>query len=108
MAGSKWMRVVAIGFLALGINAVGFAQADKDQGIADFPKLSESDWPWWRGPSREGKVSGKAPPTKLDESTLRWRVAVPFRGHSSPTIIGDQVVMLTADEPNEEHMAISF
>ncbi len=82
-----------------------------DQGIADFPKLSaESDWPWWRGPSRNGyAVKGQAVPTKFSDSeSVIWKTAVPGRGHSSPIVVGNQVILETADEKQKVHSVVGF
>jgi outer membrane protein assembly factor BamB len=74
--------------------------ADAERGIADFPRLSaESDWPWWRGPTRNGIAEKKqVVPTKWsDRENVIWRAAIPGRGHSSPTVVGDRVFLTTAD-----------
>src|SRR6185436_5860344 len=58
----------------------------QDRGIADFPKLSvERDWPWWRGPSRNGIAASTAtPPTKWSNTqNVVWKTPVRGRGHSS-------------------------
>ncbi len=82
----------------------------QDRGIADFPKLSAAtDWPWWRGPSRNG-IAGAAPvPTKLgDSDNVVWKVAVPGRGHSSPIVVGDRVFLASADEQKKIHHVMAF
>ena len=82
----------------------------QDRGIEDFPKLSAAtDWPWWRGPSRNG-IAGAAPvPTKLSDSdNVVWKVAVPGRGHSSPIVVGDRVFLASADEQKKIHHVMAF
>lgn len=80
----------------------------QERGIGDFPKLhADADWPWWRGPIRNGVASGSAP-TKLDESSLVWKTRVPFRGHSSPTVVGNRVFLTTADEKAKTHHVLAF
>lgn len=86
--------------------------ADKaDSGVADFPKLAPAnDWPWWRGPSRNGIAAQQAaPPTKWGEKqNVVWKVPVPGRGHSSPTVVGDKVFLATADEAQQVHAVVAF
>lgn len=69
-----------------------------------------TDWPFWRGPSQQGKV----PPDSGSDrawTTLEnevWRVAVPGRGHSSPVVYGNQIFLLTADEGTQRQMILAY
>lgn len=82
----------------------------QDRGIENFPKLSpRSDWPWWRGPSRNGIAAGDPLPTKLsDTENVLWKVAIPGRGHSSPIVVGERVILATADEQKKIQSVIAF
>ncbi len=94
--------------LAFGVACRVEAQ---DRGIADFPKLSvERDWPWWRGPSRNGiAVTGADVPTKWSETeNVVWKTPVPGRGHSSPIVVGDKVFLETADEAKKVQSVVAF
>lgn len=86
-----------------------FAQ---DRGIADFPQLSiETDWPWWRGPSRNGiaNPSQASLPVKLSDSeNVVWKAPVPGRGHCSPIVVGNRVFLATADEVRKIHAVVAF
>src|SRR5581483_1503675 len=89
-------------FLALILlTSVAAARAQTDAtGLSAFPALSaETDWPWWRGPSRNGVASDSASvPVRFGESeNVLWRAPVPGRGHSSPIVVGDRVFLATAD-----------
>lgn len=53
-------------------------------------------WPQWRGPSNTGVAIGDAPLTWTDSTNVRWKVAIPGRGHSSPVIWGDRLFLTTA------------
>lgn len=62
-----------------------------------------SDWPQWRGPTRDGVAPGAAWPASLDESTLKqaWRVEL-GPSYSGPIVVGDRVFTTeTRDEATE-------
>ena len=87
------------------------AAEEREQGIADFPKLSAaSDWPWWRGPSRNGGAPESAqPPTEFsDTQNVVWKAPLPGRGHSSPTIVGDRIFLATADEQAQTQSVLAL
>ncbi len=95
--------------LALGLPSVAIPLTAADKGIADFPKLSaDRDWPWWRGPSRNGVAVGSAPSEFGDDKNLVWKTPVPGRGHSSPIVVGDRVFLTTADEAAKVHSVLIF
>ncbi|MEZ6045258.1 MAG: PQQ-binding-like beta-propeller repeat protein [Planctomycetaceae bacterium] len=76
----------------------------------DGLKLGPSDWPWWRGPQRNGNAaSEETPPLKWDtETNVVWKAPIPGRGHGSPIIVGDHVYLVSADETNEIQYALCF
>ena len=63
------------------------------------PAAPSQDWPSWRGPHRDGLAApGQNPPTQWSETeNIVWKVAIPGRGHSSPTVVGDRIYLATAD-----------
>jgi outer membrane protein assembly factor BamB len=69
-------------------------------GVSEELKpIGENDWPWWRGPGQTGIAHGELPPTSWSATeNVVWRTPVPGRGHSSPTVVGDQLFVATADE----------
>jgi len=69
-----------------------------------------ADWATWRGPNLNGiAAAGQLPPTTWSEAqNVLWKVAVPGRGHSSPTIVGEQIFLTTADEPPQTQSVIAF
>lgn len=78
---------------------------------AEFPRLSmETDWPWWRGPERSGHApASAAPPVRFsDTQHVVWKVPVPGRGHSSPTVVGSRVFLTTADEPRQVQSVLAL
>jgi outer membrane protein assembly factor BamB len=83
---------------------------EKEKGIADFSGLSPADWPWWRGPTRNGIApSSAAPPTKFsDKENVVWKTPVPGRGHSSPIVVGSRIFLTTADEETQTQSVVAF
>lgn len=61
--------------------------------------LAPTDWPAWRGPTRDGIAApGQNPPTQWSETeNVLWKVPLPGRGHSSPTVVGERIYLATAD-----------
>src|SRR5438067_835538 len=66
---------------------------------AEPASITPADWPWWRGPTRDGAASpDQQPPVKWGETeNVLWKSPVPGRGHGSPTVVGDQVFLATAE-----------
>lgn len=64
-----------------------------------------TDWPGWRGPTRDGIAApGQAPPLEWNETNnILWKAQIPGGGHGSPTVIGDFIYLATADlgKPNQ-------
>jgi outer membrane protein assembly factor BamB len=77
---------------------------------AELPKPRAGDWPWWRGPGRNGVAeAGQRPPVAWSETTnVAWKVPVPGRGHSSPTIVGDRIFLTTADDKAQVQSVLCF
>lgn len=54
------------------------------------------EWPQWRGPFNTGMAQGTAPLRWDDTTNVRWRTAIPGRGHSTPVVAGDRLFLTTA------------
>jgi len=55
------------------------------------------NWPQWRGPQADGVAPHGNPPVEWSETrNVRWKVPVAGKGHSSPIIVGDRVVVVSA------------
>lgn len=81
--------------------------AEGAEAIPADRQLSKTDWPWWRGPNHNGIAPASArPPRLLDPEHLKWKVAIPGRGHSSPCVVGDRVVLTTADEKAQTQLVL--
>lgn len=70
------------------------------QPIKDGFNFHDSDWPWWRGPHRNGSAtSNQSPPTQWGiNHNIRWKSPVPGRGYSSMSIFRNQIFLVTSDE----------
>jgi outer membrane protein assembly factor BamB len=107
------MRIVCQTWIALfGLlltrGFVGIAVA-QERGIGEFPKLSaERDWPWWRGPSRNGIATSAGPVKFSDAGSPLWKTPVPGRGHSSPIVVGERIFLTTADEKRQIQSVLAF
>lgn len=57
------------------------------------------DWPWWRGPYRNGTADPQdnVPTTWGSDENIAWMTPIPGRGHGSPTIVGDRVFVAIAE-----------
>ncbi len=111
------------GLLLLAVCGIGFGCSDGVPAEIPNPEtqtfaepeaapldVPTGDWSWWRGPNRNGKAAdGQTIPTDWsDTKNVVWKINVPGRGHSSPTVIGSLVVLATADEPAQTQSVIAF
>lgn len=69
--------------------------------------VSPTDWPWWRGPSRDGVAApGQEPPLEWSATrNVLWEAPIPGRGHGSPAVVGDRV-FLAAAVPEAETQSV--
>jgi outer membrane protein assembly factor BamB len=66
------------------------------------------DWPEFRGPTGQGHSDERGLPMVWSETkNVRWKVAIPGRGWSSPAIQGDRIWLTTATEEGKSLRAIS-
>src|SRR3954462_11391917 len=64
--------------------------------------VGPNDWPWWRGPNRDGIAPAQKIPLEWSATkNILWEAAVPGRGHGAATVVGDRVFLATADEKAE-------
>lgn len=103
----RQMTVILIGLATL--LGASTRVAAQDKGIAEYKKLSaQTDWPWWRGPTRNGIAVGSAPTKFGDTEGVLWKTPVPGRGHSSPIVVGQKVFLTTADKDKQIHSVLAF
>lgn len=60
---------------------------------------SAANWPQWRGPDGSGISTEKnLPASWTPQTNIKWKAAIPGRGHSSPIVWGNRVFVTTAIE----------
>jgi outer membrane protein assembly factor BamB len=75
----------------LSISALGLAL------LVASESLCLANWPHWRGPLANGVAPDANPPVEWSETkNVKWKVAIPGRGTSTPIIWGDKVFILSA------------
>jgi outer membrane protein assembly factor BamB len=78
--------------------------------LASALAVPSEDWPAWRGPTADGQAaSPQSVPTKWSETAnVSWTTPIPGRGHGSPTIVGNQIFIATANTETEEQIVLSL
>jgi outer membrane protein assembly factor BamB len=83
---TRAIATVLFGLLVAG-SLVGMSEAGEAPG----------PWPKWRGPDETGAAAAGNPPVEWSESkNVRWKIAIPGRGASSPIVLGDVIYLTTA------------
>jgi hypothetical protein len=73
----------------------------------------EQNWPQWRGPSASGIAVGNPPTTWSERENVKWKVAIPGSGASTPIIWGDTIYLQTAVatgdlKPTQQKFTVDF
>jgi outer membrane protein assembly factor BamB len=69
--------------------------------LAGASGLFAQDWPQWRGPNRDGKVTGfSAPKTWPTNLTQKWKVTV-GTGDATPALVGKKLYTFGRQDTNE-------
>ena len=108
-------RLLVLGLLLLGVSAMNWVRAaepakSSKPSAGDLSPFTSSDWPWWRGPQRNGiGAADQKPPLKWSETeNVLWKTSIPGRGHSSPTVVGEQIFLATAEHDREVQSVLCF
>jgi outer membrane protein assembly factor BamB len=101
---------LSVTILASCLPSLTFAAERGAGGSSDQLTVSPTDWPWWRGPNRDGVASAdQQPPLHWNgQENVLWQSPVPGRGHGSATVVGDQVFLATADDGQETQGVICY
>jgi outer membrane protein assembly factor BamB len=66
------------------------------------------DWPQFRGPTGQGhSTEAGLPLTWSETKNVKWKIAIPGKGWSSPVIQGDRIWLTTATDDGKSLRAIS-
>ncbi|HKX29967.1 MAG TPA: PQQ-binding-like beta-propeller repeat protein [Blastocatellia bacterium] len=77
---------------ALSLTLAGLTALAPTTGRASGP----SNWSQWRGPEGTGiSAETDVPNEWAPDKNIKWKVAIPGRGHSSPIVWGDKVFLTT-------------
>lgn len=70
----------------------------------------QSDWLNWRGPNGNGiAASGQTPPVEWDsEKNVIWKTKIPGRGHASPTVVGNKILLATSEKDKQTQSVVCF
>lgn len=77
-------------------------------GLGVSSLAQQADWPRWRGPLDNGSAPVAGVPTKLDESTLAWKVELPGKGCSTPIVLGQAIYLTVPVDGNDAVQSYDF
>ncbi len=102
-----------LGMLLLGCRQEPVEEIRAPQGEAaqavDPIEVPPHSWPWWRGEQRDGIVHDE--PADFHWSSqpnVAWSAKIQGLGHSSPIVIGNKVLLTTADEKQETKSLVCY
>ncbi len=76
--------------------------------LALAPTVFAQDWPQWRGPRRDGVVTGfTAPATWPAQLKQKWKIQA-GAGHSSPIVVGKRIYLHSRVDDNEVVRAVDL
>ncbi len=77
--------------------------------LRDLDPIAGVAWPMFRGPAGNGLLTEQSVATNWSETeNVRWVADVPGRGHGSPTVVGDLVVLPTAIDDKQEQRVVAY
>lgn len=104
------LSVLLLTVFCLATSSLLGAAETREESDAGPITVSPNDWPWWRGPQRNGIAAAdqKPPMTWSDKENVVWKTPVSGRGHGSPTVVGNQIFLATADHDSEVQSVLCF
>jgi outer membrane protein assembly factor BamB len=79
------------------------------------PTIARADWPEFRGPQGDGHAGGPGdmkpaglPLLWSEMNNVKWKTEIPFRGWSTPVVMGGQVWVTTATIDGHDFYAIGL
>ncbi|MHC4778273.1 MAG: PQQ-binding-like beta-propeller repeat protein [Planctomycetota bacterium] len=94
MSGTTKITIVAVALLALLCSVpAGAAEGSPDE---------TKQWAQWRGPLGTGVAPHGNPPLEWSETkNIRWKLPLPGKGHASPVVWGDIIIVHSAVETDK-------
>lgn len=69
----------------------------------DKTSMFTNNWPQWRGLYNTGAAIKSNPPTEFSETkNVKWKIEIPGKGHATPIVWGDQVIIQTSIPTNKK------
>jgi outer membrane protein assembly factor BamB len=85
----KTSKIISI-FISVFLFSISFGQTTEN-------------WPQWRGPLATGAAIKGNPPTEFSEiKNLKWKTEIPGKGHATPVIWGNNIIIQTAVATGEK------
>ncbi|MBM4069287.1 MAG: hypothetical protein FJ271_10125 [Planctomycetes bacterium] len=82
---------------------------DQEEALVKAVTHSTANWTAWRGPDGRGIVAaGDIPLTWDAKKNVRWKVALPAPGNSTPIVWGDKVFLTQALDGGKRRALIAF
>lgn len=100
---SRLLLALTLVVLIQSLSGIARAAEPAKSSEPDRIQFAPTDWPWWRGPNRNGvSASDQQPPlTWSDSENVLWKSPIPGRGHGSATVVGNQVFLAAAEHDRE-------
>jgi outer membrane protein assembly factor BamB len=115
LTSGRWLRsvvpavVLPVCAAVCGLLLTGGGDRPSRDGSASAaaPDMPD-DWPWWRGPYRNGEARRyQRPPLEWsDSANIVWKAEIPGRGHGSPIAVGERIFLATADEDAQQQLLL--
>lgn len=106
--------MACLGWLIIGCNQTTPVEeiSIRSSGVAITnadPLQANVAWPGWRGPSQNGVAPDQHLATEWsDGENVRWRSSIPGRGHGSPAVANDLVLLATALDEQEQQCVLAY
>lgn len=82
---------------------------DEEVALVKAQTKASANWPAWRGPDGRGVIHhGNSPLTWDAKKNVRWKVALPGPGNSTPIVWGDKVFLTQALDGGKRRAFIAF
>lgn len=81
----------------------------QQQAEVETIEIEPGSWPWWRGSNRDSVVTENV--VSFDwksQPNIAWSVKFQGSGHSSPIVLGDRVLLTTADVKTEVKSLVCY